>query len=426
MNKLILTILGLCSTVITIFAQDYVQVAVGAGYSKQAYYRLSDDAVTQIANESWDLAFSTTGTIDVGISVNESTTSVTGAPAPELALFLTSATNFAETIDTSKFVKRLYNDETSWTEGGALNIIADPENPFDFGWGLYNLSNHTLTGNRIFAVKLRDNTYKKFIIESFAGGAYNLKYANFDGSEEKTVAIKKGDFSGNPIALFSFETGETLAPLGAWDLMFCRYVTPLDDGAGNILDYPVTGVLSGHNVETVEVKGIDPNAVTYNTYVDSFQTKLDIIGYDWKTFSFTQGWVIPTDLAYFVKTAENRIYKLVFVDFEGSTTGISTFEKTDLGILSSVNNPNSNFKEATVYPNPKVSEATLAFTLKQNQNNLQLAVRDLTGRMIWNTLVDGNQGLNAIQLPSMNLPQGMYLLSVGRGKDSITLKLIQQ
>lgn len=426
MNKPILTLIVCYSTVMTLFAQEYVQVAVGAGYSKQVYYRLSDDAVTQIANESWDLAFSTAGTIDVGISVNESTTSVTGAPAPELALFLTSATSFAETIDTSKFVKRLYNDETSWTDGGALNVIADAENPFDFGWGLYNVSNHTLTGNRIFAVKLRNNTYKKFIIQSFAGGAYNLKYANFDGSEEKIVAIKKGDFSGNPIALFSFETGETLAPLGTWDLMFGRYVTPLDDGAGNMLDYPVTGVLSGHNVEVAEAKGIDPQIVEYSAYLDSFQTRLDVIGYDWKSFSFTAGWVIPADLAYFVKTADNRIYKLVFVDFEGSTTGISTFEKTDLGILSAVSTPNSNFTEASVFPNPRVNEATVAFTLKQNQNNLQLFIRDLTGRTLWNAQIAGNQGLNAIQLPALNLPQGAYLLSIGNGKDFITLKMIQK
>lgn len=296
MQKPILTLILICFNTACLLAQEFVQVGTGAGYSKQAYYRLSDDAVTQIANESWDLAFSTAGTIDVGISVNESTTSVTGAPAPELALFLTAATSFAETIDTSKFVKRLYNDETSWTEGGALNVIADAENPFDFGWGLYNVSNHTLTGNRIFAVKLRNNTYKKFIIESFAGGAYNLKYANFDGSDEKTVVIKKGDFSGNPMALFSFTTGETLAPLGAWDLVFCRYVTPLNDGAGNILDYPVTGVLSGYNVEVAKAKDIDPQTVEYSAYLDSFQTRLDMIGYNWKSFSFTQGWVIPNVL----------------------------------------------------------------------------------------------------------------------------------
>lgn len=47
-----------------------------------------------------------------------------------------------------------------------------------------------INGNRVFVIKLRDGSYKKLMIQSFAGGTYNLKYANFDGTEEKTVAIK--------------------------------------------------------------------------------------------------------------------------------------------------------------------------------------------------------------------------------------------
>lgn len=425
MNRLILALFAIYSTVISLSAQDFVQVATGAGYGKQAYYRLSDDGVTQVANESWDLAFSTIGMRDVGISVNESTTSVTGAPAPELKVYLTSAASFSETLDTSKLTKRIFNDESSW-EKGALNTVAVATNPLDFGWGLYNLTNNTLTGNRIFAVQLRNGSYKKFIIESFAGGAYNVKYANFDGSEEKTAAIKKGDFSGNPIALFSFTTGTTLAPVGAWDLAFCRYVTPLADGTGGFLDYPVTGVLTGVGIQTAKATKINPQTVDYQIYKDSLKTRLDVIGYDWKSFSFTAGWVIPSDLAYFVKTADNRVYKLIFVDFEGSTTGISTFEKTDLGIISAVNNPNSNFTEASIYPNPVVSEATVAFTLKQKQNNLQLLVRDIAGRILWHTQIVGNEGLNVVQLPSMNFPKGTYLLNIMNSEDVLTLKMIQQ
>lgn len=425
MQKSILTLLVVLSTTFVLSAQKFIQVPTGAGYSKQAYYKLSTDAVTSLNNDSWDLAFSTVGSIDVGVSVNESTTSTSGAPAPELEVYLTSAKSFADTITATKLGQRLYNDETSWLDGGALNTVADSTNAFDFGWGLYNFSNHTLVGNRVFAIKLRSGSYKKFIIQSFAGGTYNLKYANFDGSEEKTAAIKKADFAGNSVALFSFGTGTTLPALGAWDLVFCRYVTPLFDGQ-NTIPYPVTGVLSANNVKVAEIKGVDPTKVTYAAYKDSLKTKLDIIGYDWKSFSFTAGWIIPKDLFYLVKTADNHIYKLVFVDFEGSTTGISTFEKTDLGIISAVRNLNSNFKEASIYPNPVINEATVAFTLKQSRDNVQLLVRDVAGRTLWNTQVDAQEGLNAVQLPALNLPQGMYFLSIGNGKDVVTLKVMQR
>lgn len=425
MQKFILSLLVVLSSALMLSAQKFVQVATGAGYGKQAYYNLSSDAVTSLNNESWDLAFSVVGSIDVGVSVNEATTSTSGAPAPELELYLTSATSFADTITAAKLNKRLYNDESSWLDGGALNTVADSSNAFDFGWGLYNFSNHTLVGNRVFAIKLRDGSYKKLMIQSFAGGTYNLKYANFDGSDEKIVAIKKADFKGSGVALFSFATGTTLPALDAWDLMFGRYVTPLFDGQTTI-PYPVTGVLSAPNVKVAEIKGVDPSKVTYSAYKDSLKTQLDIIGYDWKSFSFTAGWLIPNDLSFLVQTADNHIYKLVFVDFEGSTTGVSTFEKTDLGVLTSVPNLNSNFKEASVYPNPVINEATVAFTLKQGREKVQLLVHDLAGHLLWNTQVDAQEGLNAVQLPVLNLPQGMYLLCIGSGKDVVTLKLMQR
>ncbi len=426
---MIKTILTLCFMMVgslVLTAQDFVQVAIGAGYGQQTYYRLSDDNMLQIANEDWDLAFSAIGQTDVGISINESTTSVTGMPAPELKLFLTDASDFSEVIDTFSIGTRLYNNESGW-DNGALNNLANPADPFDLGWGRYNVTNHTLTGTRVFAVELRNGTYKKFIIESFAQGAYSLKYANLDGTDEQSVGIRKADFPDAPIALFSFSTGETLPSVGAFDLLFCRYYTKLDDGTGNLLDYPVTGVLSAPGVEVAQATGVDPTTVDYTAYVDSFTTQLDAIGYDWKSFNFAAGWVIPDDRAYFVKTSDNLIYKLVFVDFEGSSTGISTFEKTELGVLSSVQNRQSNFAEASVYPNPVVDQATIAFTLKQNQNNLEMRLIDLSGRIVWQTNgVPGNEGLNILNLPRLNLPQGMYLLSIANGPDVITLKMMQK
>ncbi len=425
MARLLLLLIGIHATAIIATAQNFIQVAMGQGYRQQAYYRLSDDAVTQLANESWDLAFTTIGMRDVGISVNESTTSVTGAPAPELKVYLTSAATFAELMDTSKLTTRLFNDESSW-EKGALNNMANPANPFDFGWGVYNPSNNTVVGNRIFAVQLRNGAYKKFTIESLASGVYNLKYANFDGSDEKAAAIRRSDFTGSTTALFSFTSGTTLPALGAWDLVFCRYVTPLDDGLGNLLDYPVTGVLTNHGVQTASVKGVNPATVDFNHYKDSLKTRLDVIGYDWKTFGFATGWSIPNDLVYFVKTTDNQVYKIVFIDFEGASTGVSTFEKTKLGILSAVNNPHSTFAEASIYPNPVINEATVAFTLKQRQDNLQLLVRDLAGRTLWQARTAGSEGLNAITLPALNLPKGAYLLQIINGSDILTLKMMQQ
>ena len=67
MMKNILFTTFIFATSISLSAQSFVQVSMGAGYAQQAYYRLSDDNVGQVANENWDLAFSMIGQNDVGV-----------------------------------------------------------------------------------------------------------------------------------------------------------------------------------------------------------------------------------------------------------------------------------------------------------------------------------------------------------------------
>lgn len=425
MKKLILLFIPSLLSIATIYAQDFVEVSTGAGYQNQAYFRLSDNQVNQLANESWDLAFSVTGQFNVGVAINESTTSITGAPAAELLVFQTSLTDFSATMDSTHLGDRVLNDESSWSEGGALSNIANPSDPFDFGWGSYNPVTHTLYGTRIFAVQLRDGSWLKFMIESFAGSAFTLKYANWDGSEEKTVVIDRGDYPDNILVQFSFSSGAVLDPVGSWDLLFGRYLTKLDDGEGNILDYPVTGVLANGTTELVKLQGVDPESVSYTEYLDSFDTRLDIIGHDWKSFSFTEGWIIPQDLVYFAKTANGEVYKLQLIDFEGSSTGISTLQKTSLGMLSSTRNKVSSYKEASLYPNPVREFATLVFSAQSSGKEIPMVVRDLNGKTYWESKIDVQKGLNAIEISANQLPNGMYFISVGVPGDHFTLKFMK-
>lgn len=406
-------------------SQEFVQVSVGAGYGQMAFYRLSDDQTTAVNNNSWDLAFSTIGQTDAAIHVNEASSTIMGMPAPELEVYLAPIGDFEETITADQLTERLYNDESSW-ELGALNGVADPGNPFDFGWGVYNPMNHTLTGARIFAAKLRTGAYVKFEITSLANGIYTLRYANLDGSGETTATINKAQSGGSPLAFFSFVSGATLAtPQAQWDLLFCRYVTPLDDGMGGVLDYAVTGVLSGHDIEVARAVNIDPETVSIDTYRDSFETRLDVIGYDWKTFDFTAGWIVSTDRAYFVKTADQHVWKVVFVDFEGSSTGMSTFTKTDLGILSSVQGELKEVSYMSVFPNPTGGEqATLTFQADQAMEDFTITISDLYGRRLWQTTTRVAPGFYTTELPVEGWPAGIYCVTLQQGARSATVKLI--
>ncbi len=406
-------------------AQDFVQISTGAGYGQQSFYRLSDDEITTIPVTSWDLAFSTIGLVDAAVHINEGSPSGTGA-APAVELYLASG-GFADPIDITTLGDRLFNDEKSW-DAGALNLVADPNDPFDLGWGAYNPQFHTIEGVRTFVIKLRDGSYKKFIIESLAGNVYTIRYANLDGSSEATATVNKADFPGTDLAFFSFTTGETTtgAPEHSWDLTFTRYITPLDDGSGSFIDYAVTGILNGTGIEVAEARGIDPATVQVDAFVDSFKTELDIMGYDWKTFDFTQGWLIPEDLAYFAKEADGQVWKLVFVDFEGSSTGTGTFEKTDAGVLTDVNSPLSELTAMNIFPNPSVgAEATLNFTMNAAMP-LQLSIHDVSGKVLWQAAMNVSEGFNSVQLPVANLPQGMYFVNMNNGSRNAVAKLVRK
>lgn len=363
-------------------AQIIDQVSIGPAYAMDAFYDISTGTTTQMKNIDWDLGFSAVGGQDAGIFINEGVVSSTS-----VKYFIAPTNQWSDTIkDTDQFQDsmRIWNNEINWTSG-ALNDVKNPTDPFDFGWGKYDLTDHTVKGSRIFIVKKRNGSFLKLQISSFSGGAYNFKYANLDGSNEVSKSVSKSEAGPAGIILFSFETGNSIILPGKFDLMFTRYYTPLADGEGGFLDYLVAGVLLGPKVKAVEAAGVNPETVAYADYASALSDSLKIIGHEWKAFNLTTGWAIPTDLAFFVKLADNSVYKLVFLDFEGSSTGISTIEKTFIATTSSaVISPS---KTLEISPNP----VTNYFTLKaSNQENLAARIIDLNGRLLWKGNINTN------------------------------------
>ena len=405
-------------------AQEYAQISVGPSYTNHAFYTLGDDNVVSLANESWDLAF-TTGGFDAGIHYNESAMLSFTGEAPVLRLYRAPSDEFTDVIETGMLTDSLYNSEESW-EVGAFNSVAIPGDPFDYGWGAYNTSSHVVEGNKVFALKLRDDSWVKIKIESMTGGVYTMKYADLDGANETTVTIDKAEFSDSPLVFFSFATGNATASPAGWDLLFARYLSELDAGGGEIVQYAVTGTLSGPGVEIAQANNVDVLDVEFADYQDSLDTELDVIGHEWKYFDLDNfSWQIIQDEAYFVKLADNHLWKVLFIDFEGSSTGTSTIEKTDLGVISFVNDPNSNFDAFEVFPNPVVDNFTVSFTLKHSRSVLPVQIFDATGKIVWQSSMRGNEGLNVLNInrPS-SIPSGIYQLVVGQGNDHLTKTIL--
>ncbi len=392
-----------------LLAQELQEINSGAGYNSQSYYSLSTGEEELVANDAWDIAFSV-GAVDAGIFINESSGSSMGQPLPFIELYDALTDDFGSQPDPSLLIDyQLFNAEKSWSKG-ALNEAADPTEPLDFGWGILDPTSQDITGERVFVVKLRNGQYRKLQVQSLIDGTYTFRYANLNGTGEATKTISKADHAGSVLAYFSFATGGTVSvePAGGFDLFYCRYITPFfNPGTNEYEPVGVMGILSGYGVQVAQANGVDPATVSYDDWVDSLSADIDVIGYDWKAFSGSS-WLLYLDRAYFVKTLDGSIWKINFIDFGGSLTGTTVFEKTNLGGANAVNDPDSPLTNFNVFPNPATSEANLVFSAKAAKGDAVLSLRDATGKAVFQAKLHTNQGLNGYVLPLNHLQEGVY------------------
>lgn len=384
---------------------QFVEIEYGEVYIYQTYYQLSDDAKTQVRNKTWDIAFSTS-TQDAAIFVNEAT----GLEENRIELYATGVSEFDIHFNSDAFSNLLFNEEITWAKG-AFNSIADPNSPFDFGWGEYNPTTHEVEGNQVYILQLRDGTWRKIKIESLIGNSYEFRFANLDSSNEIIQTIDLATSPDGQFVYFSLLNNEPVQTIPAeWDLVFTRYITPLDDNEGGILDYSVSGALSGNGVQVAEAQGVDPRTAQHFNY--PLESQLDVIGFDWKDIDIDNVvWSIFEDRAYFVLTPQGDLWKIIFIDFEGSSTGVAVFEKEFLGTLTSSTDEASFVEGFEIFPNPVLAEANIAFSVKE-KSQVQLRLFNALGQVFWQQNMAAQQGLNGLVMPDLYLPKGNYFLSL--------------
>lgn len=403
---------------------QYREISTGTQYAQQTYFKLSDFESTTIPNESWDIVFTAFGLQDGGIHVNESAPLSTDNAPPAIEFYKAPSNDFSDLIEETNIGARLFNTEESWTHG-ALNNSRDPNNPIDYGWGIYNPGINQVIGNEVFVIKQRDGSLKKFIVDSLVLTTYYLRHADLDGANEVSATVDKADFSDSGLAYFSFTSNSTVDVIPAeWDLVYCRYNVPLDDQQGGYIDYDVTGLLSHPNIKVARVEGIPVVDVSQETSFE-FQDRIDIIGSDWKGFSFTSGWFLEDSLSFIVKMPDNQLYKLAFIDFEGSSTGTATFEQTDLGLLSSNRNLAPPGASWAIYPNPITQQTfTLSLDLKNKLESAEVSIFNTLGQRLWTRSLSTQEGLNAyeLQIPD-TIPTGQYWIRLQSPEGQFTQTL---
>jgi hypothetical protein len=400
MIKKILCIASLLS-VGSSYSQVLETVTMNASYSDENYYTLSNNNKVTAVRSDWDLAFASDG-----VGGGTSTVRINGGMGTELYKYSNNISDWS-TVDTTGIswdTNQLVNSDTSWTAGAFENTT--PASGFDLGWGTYNMITHIVEGDKIFILKLANGEYKKLIINSLISGIYSFQYANLDGSSLVNTTIDKSNYAGKNFGYYSIQNTQEIdrEPVSnTWDLVFTKYVTDLGGGTY----YPVTGVLSNKGITVAQVNNVgDVNNITHLDH--NYETKINTIGYDWKSYSFsTSSYVITDSLVYFVELPNEDIYKVIFTDFGGSANGDFIFTKEKVFAVGLGENLVKS-EILNVYPNPASEVINVTFVSTEAYSSL--AVYDLVGKKLLSKNMNLNSGLSQQELDVSQLSKGTYIL----------------
>lgn len=408
------------------FAQTVSDSAIlGPGYANDVYYSMKNGHVKTADGTNWHLAFSVRNTLppnNVMRSVSVMANEGRGVRVFETPFDVSQWNAF----DTAGYTvwNNPHNSDSTW-DIGPFNVNRNLANPFDFGWGEYDISSHDVYGSGMYLVRITTgsgpsavNTFKKLNIEALVYDTlWVFTYANLDNSDSTRVTINKKDYAGKLFAYQNLNNDSTYdrEPADPWDLLFTRYGTFVTQFSQTIFS-AATGVLNNATVTTSEVSGVP----TASAQAGVFVSNITNIGTDWKINPGPgqPDFVIKDSLTYFTKRADNRIDKLVFTGLTTSATGVVSFNKTAI-------TPGTGIKEAnaaglvSVYPNPATSFITIQ--LIENKT-ASVTVYDINGKSQLSTFIKGTD--NTIDIAALN--RGIYVIRVESNGAVSTARLIIQ
>lgn len=389
-------------------------VSIGAGYSDETWYSLENGEQGTKTPADWDLTFDLNG---FGTSIR-----INSGNGVLLYAYPNGDINDWSTVDTAGLSTWTpsYNSESTWFEG-ALDQNINPNDPFDVGWGIYDMNTHIISGDSIFIIKLIDDTYRKLRIDQMAGGAFDFTFANLDGTNEVQAQVVKADYTDKLFGYYSIQNEVAVdhepVTVENWDLFFGKYTgfipTP----------YNLTGIIAGPNTEVVQIDGVS-DVANYNDWgAETFTYDISTIGADWKEFMFsTMSYEIADDVVYFVKTQAGDVWKLIPTGFGGSSNGDFEFTKEKISALSTDENglPNA---EVVVYPNPATENVSLILN-NMNANSSTVQILNLNGQVLFNENYVGSSNFEVKNIPVSSFDTGVYLVKVKSGEEYFNQKLI--
>ncbi|MFM7015545.1 MAG: T9SS type A sorting domain-containing protein [Bacteroidota bacterium] len=397
-------------------AQTTDTVTVNPGYTNQTFYSFANGTVSSVSNLDWDLAFQLRG-YAASILIN-SKNNVRLYKANKSTADWSSMTTADTTGVLSTPSNELFNSDTSW-DFGAFNVTNNPADMFDLGWGNYDFMTHAITGDSVYYIKLSSGTYKKLCIVSLANSVYDFKWADLDGSNETLGSINKTTYAGKNFVYFSIANNLTIdrePAYNAWDLSFAQYLTTTP------IVYKVSGVLTNDSVFAVKAYPVDVNNVSASSY--TFNSAINNIGYDWKSFNMTTNtYDIVDSTVYFVQDRQGSVWKMIFTGFGGGANGNFYFYKgttTGIGQIE-----NSSIKTFDAAPNPAHGSTRLILS-SEKAGDTTMQVISMNGMLMSSDVIQLNNGLQSVDLSLEALTPGIYQVLITMGNERQITRIVVQ
>jgi hypothetical protein len=383
LKRINLTCLAI-ATVLSGLAQEQT-INLGSALNKKVYVNLSEGTTISYDNNTWEFAFDNRAQ-NAAILVNDANTTE--------VFYIDNQTDF-ENLDTTGLSSSLalQNSWTTW-ESGALNDLANPQDPFDFGWGSYNMSTHTVQGERVFVLKTSNGELKKVLIEDLANNKFYIRYANIDGSNEVNAEIDRTQYAKRRFTYFDFDTNASLnlePDSTMWDFVFTSY----HGSAGVLMNYQVSA------------KSFERGTQNDWDDIQNLNSGIQSIGKTWYKVNTSN----LENIAYQVNARNGTNYWLTITDAQLTSSGDVTFK---VGDITSIDNPNKNTNQISFFPNPLIRGNTLTINATSNTN---YSIYNTAGVIVENgVLVKGNNNIN-----TSTLSPGVYFLNSNTGKQPIII-----
>lgn len=413
----------------------YDSVALGAGNANDVYYSMKNGAIKTESNTNWHLGFEMMppgpyGNVSVIANHTLGKVMVYSAHSSASANFATFSGS--DTTGLIADVNALYNADTNW-HYGAFNRTAG-SSLLDYGWGMYDMTSHNVVGDSIFVVIVDGDAYKLWIKEYVASPSDSVKYtfriAALDGSSDNTLSIYRKPYQDKNFVYYDVKNNSIVDRDPArttWDILFKNYSELTPFGPGVFVNYGVTGALSNFGVSVSDVRGVHVDSAKYLNYTSAETNYRNEIGSDWKTYDMTNMvYVVPDSVSFFVRSFNSsEYYQLRFISYTGSSTGKIHFGKRMVADVTSVADVTNNVSAHAIVPNPARNNADLMIDAKEAAT-ARLFVTDITGKVVLNSVVNLNIGMNGLRIDVSGYTSGTYLVTLTDGSWKITDKLIVQ